>query len=145
MVKSESTLGHSWAMTSVTSCALSSPLILTWVPTAHSGLLQTFALLDPCISGTCVVSRMCAVSVIVDIALFLSSEARLYHLDEGLLRLCIRLTRNLCSLLVSKADLGSKDPPFQLAYMLFQRYPLPIRTRSWHRYKDVAPTLGKAG
>ena len=88
---------------------------------------------------------MCAVSVIVDIALFLSSEARLYHLDEGLLRLCIRLTRNLCSLLVSKADLGSKDPPFQLAYMLFQRYPLPIRTRSWHRYKDVAPTLGKAG
>ncbi len=53
--------------------------MLTWVPTAHSELLQTFALLDPCIGGTCVVSRICAVSVIVDIALFLSSEALLYH------------------------------------------------------------------
>jgi len=44
--------------------------MLTWVLAAHSGLLQTFALLDPCISGTRVVSRKCAVSVIiVDIAL----------------------------------------------------------------------------
>ena len=83
MAESVSTLGHSWAMTSVTSCALSSPLILTWVPTAHSGLLQTFALLDPCISETCVVSRMCAVCVIVDIAFFLSSEALLYHLNDA--------------------------------------------------------------
>gem|GEM_PF-6925721 len=64
MVESTLTLGHSWAMTSITSYALSSPLMLTWVLTAHSGLLQTFALLDPC------VSRKCAVSVIiVDIAL----------------------------------------------------------------------------
>ena len=48
-------------------------------------------------------------------------------------------------LTLSKADLGSKDPPFRLAYMLFRRYPLPIRRRSWHRYKGVAPTFGKAG
>ena len=67
--------------------------MLTWAPTAHGGLLQTFALLDPCISGRCVVSRLCAVSVIVDIALFLSSEALLYHLDKDLLLLCIRLTK----------------------------------------------------
>ena len=67
--------------------------MLTWVPPPHSGQLQTFALLDPYIGGTCVVSRMCAVSVIVDIALFLSSEALLYHLNEGLLLLCIRLTK----------------------------------------------------
>ena len=69
------------------------PVDVDTTPTTHGGLLQTFALLDPCISGTCVVSRMCAVSVIVDIALFLSSEALLYHLDEGLLLLCIRLTK----------------------------------------------------
>ena len=119
--------------------------MLTWVPTAHSELLQTFALLDPCIGGTCVVSRICAVSVIVDIALFLSSEARLYHLDEGLLLLCIRLTRNLCSLLAGEAYLGSKDLPFRQTCTLFRKSPLPIRIRSWHRYKDVAPTLGKAG
>ena len=78
--------------------------MLTWVPTAHGGLLQTFALPNPCIGVACVVGRMCAIGVIVDIALFLTAEALLYHLDEGLLCLCISLTRYLCGLLIGEAD-----------------------------------------
>ena len=89
--------------------------------------------------------RMRTISVIVNITLFLSDEALLYHLSEGLLILCICLTGNLCSLLVGEAYLGSKDLPFRQTYTLFRRYLLPIWKRSWHRYKDVAPTLGKAG
>ena len=77
--------------------------MLTWVPTAHGGLLQTFALPNPCIGVACVVGRMCAIGVIVDIALFLTAEALLYHLDEGLLCLCISLTRYLCGLLIGEA------------------------------------------
>jgi len=47
--------------------------------------------------------RMRTISVIVNITLFLSDEALLYHLSEGLLILCICLTGNLCSLLVGEA------------------------------------------
>ena len=47
--------------------------------------------------------RMRTISVIVNITLFLSDEALLYHLNEGLLILCICLTGNLCSLLVGEA------------------------------------------
>ena len=46
---------------------------------------------------------MCAIGVIVDIALFLTTEAFLYHLNEGPLLFCIGLTRNLCGLLIGKA------------------------------------------
>ena len=73
------------------------------ISTAHRRLIQTFAFPDPSISGTRVMGRMRTISVIVNITLFLSSEALLYHLNEGLLILCICLTGNLCSLLVGEA------------------------------------------
>mgnify|MGYP007110392521 CR=1 FL=1 len=92
------------------------------------GLLQTFALPHPSIGRACVMSRMSTVSVMmVDITLFHAVEAFLYHLDEGFLLICIFLTRGLCSsLIIGKAYLGSKDPLFRLAYMLFRRLPLSI-------------------
>ena len=132
-------------MTSVTSCALiSSPFMLTWVPTAHSGLLQTFAHLVPCISRTCVVSRMCAVSVIVDLAPFLSSEARLYHLDKGLLLLCIRLTKgsSVVFLYVKPIEVQKiHHSGWRICYSEGILYPFG------HAFGIgiVAPTLSKAG
>ena len=91
-----------------------SALMLTWFPTAHGGLLQTSALPDPSIGRARVVSRMCAIGVIiVDIALFLTTEVLLYHLNEGPLLFCISLTRHLCGLLIGKANTIQKDPPYR--------------------------------
>lgn len=92
-----------------------------------------------------VMGRMRTISVIVNITLFLSDEALLYHLNKGLLTLCICLTGNPCSLLVGEAYLGSKDLLFRQTYTLFRKSPLPIRIRSWLSYKYAAPTLYKAG
>ena len=77
--------------------------------------------------------RMRTISVIVNITLFLSHEAHLYHLNKGLLILCISLTENLCGLFVGEAYLGSKDLPFRQTYTLFRKFPLSIRTRSWQQ------------
>ena len=63
MVESALTLEHVMGYDVCHIMCIEKPVDVDTTPTTHGGLLQTFALLDPCISGTCVVIRMCAVCI----------------------------------------------------------------------------------